>query len=256
MAGLELLLRYWRAQDELFERVDATPWGAVVSDARYPLIQEANYARVEAREDVPLAHVESRLLPAMARSGTRRAHVVVFHPEACARILAEASTRGERLTWDLVMEFRGRARAAGPAEEIRGFDGGFWRDYEASARLFDIEDDSTLGEMAAIERELMIPAGRRWFAARDESGGTIALASLLVLDGAGYLDHVATFPGARRRGHATALTRRALAEAHDAGAERVYLLAEPDGPAAALYARVGFRPVTHIASWISPIRAG
>jgi ribosomal protein S18 acetylase RimI-like enzyme len=57
---------------------------------------------------------------------------------------------------------------------------------------------------------------------------------MLVLDGIGYLDHVVTFPHARRRGFATALSRRAVAEAGSAGAERVYLLAEPDGDAARL----------------------
>jgi predicted GNAT family acetyltransferase len=65
------------------------------------------------------------------------------------------------------------------------------------------------------------------------------------------VDHVVTFPPARRRGLASALTRRVVAEASAAGAERTYLLAEPDGVAGRMYERVGFAPVTQIPSWIS-----
>ncbi|MGH2635965.1 MAG: GNAT family N-acetyltransferase [Actinomycetota bacterium] len=72
-----------------------------------------------------------------------------------------------------------------------------------------------------------------------------------MLEGVGYLDHVVTFPAARRRGHASALTRRAVTEARAAGAERTYLLAEPDGVAVPMYERLGFSRVTQIASWIS-----
>jgi ribosomal protein S18 acetylase RimI-like enzyme len=81
-----------------------------------------------------------------------------------------------------------------------------------------------------------------------------AVAALLVLDGVGYLDQVVTFPRARRRGFATAIASRVIADARALGAERTFLLAEPDGEAARLYERIGFRAVTQIASWISPPR--
>jgi ribosomal protein S18 acetylase RimI-like enzyme len=248
---LEPLLRFWRAQDELFDLVEPVWWGAVVSDPRYPRIQEPNYARVETDQPVRLAEVEELLAPAMARSGARRDHVVVFRPDDQADLLVEASTRGERLAWDLVMCHRG-AGADGDARvvEIAELDEGFWIAHRESLRAFDIVEPAALDQLGEIERDLLVPAGRRWFAIRD--GGRIdALAALLVLDGIGYLDHVVTFPHARRRGFATALSRRAVAEAGSAGAERVYLLAEPDGDAARLYAAIGFEPVTQIASWIS-----
>ncbi|HZD18983.1 MAG TPA: GNAT family N-acetyltransferase, partial [Actinomycetota bacterium] len=84
-------------------------------------------------------------------------------------------------------------------------------------------------------------------------GEPVALAALLIRQGVAYLDHVVTWPDARRRGHAAALTARLTAEAAAAGAERAVLLAEPGGPAAAMYGRRGFRPVTQLASWISPL---
>jgi GNAT superfamily N-acetyltransferase len=84
--------------------------------------------------------------------------------------------------------------------------------------------------------------------------GLDALAALWVLEGIGFVDHVVTFPHARRRGLARALSTRVVAEARDAGAERIYLLAEPGGMAAGMYEAIGFSPVTQIASWISKIR--
>src|SRR4030065_352417 len=47
MPSLEPFLSFWRALDALFAVEERTWWGAVVSDARDPAVQEANYARAE-----------------------------------------------------------------------------------------------------------------------------------------------------------------------------------------------------------------
>lgn len=255
MVGLDPLLPYWRAQDALFEHVEERWWGAVVSDTRYPAIQEPNYARVETREPVGLAEIEAELLPAMKRSRSVRSHVVVFFPEDQTGLVAEASTRGERITWDLVMVHDGQPAAPDDqdrVEEVGTFDAVFWRAHAASTRLFEVDEQPVVDQLQALEREVLIPAGRRWFVVRDQDE-PVALAATLVLEGSAYLDHVVTFPEARRRGHARALTRRALTEARAAGAERMYLLAEPDGVAETIYAHLGFERLGHIASWLSPI---
>ena len=253
MSDLDPLLAQWRAQDALFERVDGTPWGAVVSDARYPAIQEPNYARVEAREPVGLAAIEAELLPAMARSGSARSHVVIFFPEDQTDLVAEASTRGERITWDLVMVREGPSPPHDRrVEEVEDFDDAFWRAHAVSTRLFDVDEQPTVDQLQALEREVLIPGGRRWFVVR-EGGEPVAFAAMLALEGSAYLDHVVTFPAARRRGHAEALTRRAMLEAAREGAERTYLLAEPGGAAERIYARLGFERAGYFASWLSPI---
>ena len=253
MSDLEPLLAFWRAQDALFESVEPAWWGAVVSDARFPAIQEPNYARVETNRPVGLREIEAELLPAMARSGSARSHVVIFFPEDQTDLVDEASTRGERLTWDLVMVHRGEPGAADDrVEEVHEFDGSFWRAHAESIRKFDIDEQPTVDQLQELEREVLIPAGRRWFVVREENE-PVAFAALLVLEGSGYLDHVVTFPQARRRGHAEALTRRVLAEAAAVGAERTYLLAEPAGTAERIYGRLGFERAGHLASWLSPI---
>ncbi len=259
MSELEPLLALWRAQDALFERVEPAWWGAVVSDARYPRVQEPNYARVEARSPVTLGEIEAMLLPALQRSGAARSHVVVLHPEEQTELLAEASTRGERLTFDLVMVLEGSPPPhAGPdisdaAREVSNFDDAFWSAHRASARLFDITDEATLDQLQAMEADRFLPAGRRWFALGDrEDGRPDALAAMLVLEGVGYLEHVVTFPDARRRGNAGSIVRRAATEATAQGAARTYLLTDPEGAAARIYERLGFERLTHIASWLSP----
>jgi ribosomal protein S18 acetylase RimI-like enzyme len=251
---LEPLLAYWRAQDALFERVEPAWWGAVVSDERYPAIQEPNYARVETREPVRLAEVEAELLPAMARSGSARSHVVIFFPEDQTDLVAEASTRGERVSWDLVMVHADEDvdDADAPVEEVHDFDASFWRAHAASTRLFDVDEQPTVDQLQALEREVMIPGGRRLLTVR-ERGEAMALAALLVLEVAGFLDHVVTFPAARRHGYAQALTRRAVAEAAQAGARQTFLLAEPGGSAERIYTRLGFERAGYLASWLSPI---
>lgn len=253
---LEPLLRFWRAQDDLFDGVERAWWGAVVSDPRYPRIQEPNYARVETRQPVGLREVESALLPAMTRSGSGRSHVVIFHPQDQTGLVVEASTRGERITWDLVMEHHGAAPDGDErVVELRTLDDAFWAAHRASLQWFDITEPPVIDELQAMERDVLVPAGRRWFAVPGPDGPD-ALAALLVIERIGFVDHVVTFPHARRRGFARAISARVVAEARAAGAERTYLLAEPEGIAARMYEAIGFTPITQIASWISEIDAG
>jgi len=116
-----------------------------------------------------------------------------------------------------------------------------------------VSDEDTLDELQTMEREVLIPAGRRWFAAVD-GDRRVGLAALLVLERTAFIDHVATFPAARRRGHAEALTRRLVSEAMASGAQWTYLLADPEGDAVRIYDRVGFDGIGHLASWLSPLK--
>ena len=252
MTDLEPLLGFWRAQDAVFERVETAWWGAVVSDARFPALQEPNYARVETRQPVALPEIEDGLLPAMRESGCTRAHVVIFHPEDQTDLIAAASTRGDRIVWDLVMVRSGPDAGPRHGEEVSELDEAFWGVHRDSARLFDVSDEETLDQLQALERDVLVPAGRRWFWVTDD-GRAVALGALLVLERTAFVDHVVTFPAARRRGHAEALTRRLVAEASAMGAARTYLLADPEGDAVRVYERVGFERVGYLASWLSPL---
>ena len=102
------LLRFWRAFDARNGRVQPTWWGAVVTDARFPFIWDANYARVETDDRALTAdEVEAALLPALAEAGASTVHVVGFRPESQAPLFAELEARGHVPAWDVVMELDG-----------------------------------------------------------------------------------------------------------------------------------------------------
>jgi GNAT superfamily N-acetyltransferase len=256
VADLEPFLRFWRALDATFERVETIPWGAVVTDPRFPSIWDVNYARVETADPrLTLPDVESALLPPIERSGARHVHLVVFHPEELTGILTEASSRGDKLSWDAVMELGG-APVEPPSEirveEVVRFDRRFWRAYRESLRHFEIAETEVVEQLVGMEREVLIPGGKRWFEVR-EGSRPVAFGSLVSFEGVGYVDHVVTFPKARRRGFASAITRRIVTEARAAGLGHVYLLVEPDGHAVALYERLGFVLVAQIASTLRQV---
>ena len=259
-------LPFWRALDGLLERVEPTPWGAVVTDRRFPHVWDANYARVEAAQPPPLAEVEAALGPALARAGADRFHVVLHRPDEQARLLAELSARGDHLSWDVVMEHRpgpdGQAGEPGPpaphprlapGAQIVEVEPGrrLWDAFRASLAAFGVTDPGAIEELVALEREVLGPV-KRWFAVRAE-GEVASLAALVLLAGAGYIDHVVTFPTHRRRGYAGALVARLAAVARAAGCDPVFLLAEDGAPAVRLYERLGFRTVRRIGSTLAPL---
>ncbi|MFL5766774.1 MAG: hypothetical protein ACJ758_02885, partial [Actinomycetota bacterium] len=89
MSDVRAFLRFWHALDAAMERVVETPWGAVISDARFASIWDVNYARVDREGDVRLSDVRAALEPELARIGARHEHVVCFWPELQAGLLGE-----------------------------------------------------------------------------------------------------------------------------------------------------------------------
>ncbi len=256
MSDLDHLLRFWRALDDSLERVEPAWWGAVVTDSRFPTIWDMNYARIEtARGDLTLTEVEAALRPALERSRATHLHIVLFYPEEHTSLLSELGTRGDRLSWDVAMEYRGvpvPPEAGAPVEEVTEFDDAYWLRHRESLREFDITDDAVADQLVRLEQHVMLPAGKRWFTVR-EGGRMVSFGSLLLLDGVGYVDHVVTFPAARCRGYASAIVERIVRECSLAGAERLHLLAEPDGKPVSLYERLGFVRIGQLASTLRPL---
>jgi ribosomal protein S18 acetylase RimI-like enzyme len=250
--------RAWHALDASFATVEPTAWGAVVTDGRFPRIWDANYARVDADDPALRAgDVEEALLPALARVGADIEHVLTFHHEAHASLLAELSSRGHRLGWDLVMDLEPDEVTAGsdadPIEELR--DGPeLWDRVAATFALFGVDGSEAVTQLRALERDVLARGGKRWFGVRDEGGRLVSLAAMLLLEGSAYLDNVATFPEARGRGYATALTTRIAGEAQAAGAGHLWLLCDADdADVVRMYRRVGFREAGLIASTRGPL---
>lgn len=250
------VMRFWHAMDALFERVRSTWWGAIVTDSRFPAIWDANYARVDAATNrLGADEVDGELLPALSAVGARIHHVVMFQPGLTARLLEELEERGLSIGRDLVMELgrdpislgEAHVEEVTPGEEL-------WDRVGASLSLFGARSSQALSQLVRIEREVMTPGGKRWFGVRDASGTLRSIGALLMLDGVAYVDNVATFPEARRRGLASAVTSAIAREARSTGAQSTWLLSDPDEPGIVrMYERLGFVRVGEIASTRGPI---
>jgi ribosomal protein S18 acetylase RimI-like enzyme len=244
----------------MFQRVEPTPWGAVVTDDRFPAISDANYARIDvASDEVHAEDVERALLPSLHTAGvTSTFHVVSFHPRETTTLLTQLSALGHRLTWDLVMDHQAKADSIAPAPSIRvealtvGDEP--WTQLRESMALFGIEDGEALKQLVAIERTVLSPGGKRWFGVRNAAGSFDSFGALTVLGGVGYIDNIATFPHARGNGFAGAITAHITATAREHGAEHVCLFADPDTEATIrMYERLGFRPAGHLAAVRGPL---
>jgi GNAT superfamily N-acetyltransferase len=258
MSDLRSFIRFWHALDASLERVVTTPWGAVVTDRRFPSIWDVNYARVDTeREGVTLSEVQEVLLPELERSGARWEHLVCFWPERQTRLLSELGMRGNRLSWDVVMAYGGDPRdppwlpetPGADVEEVRSPDEDFWATMRRSLAEFDVTSPEALDQLDHLEREVALADGKRWFVIRPAPGETpIALGALISHEGVGYLDHIVTFPEARHRGFGSVMVNHIVGVALAEGLEDVFLLADRGGKPAELYRRLGFVDAAHIAS--------
>jgi ribosomal protein S18 acetylase RimI-like enzyme len=164
-------------------------------------------------------------------------------------VLAELAGAGHALTWDVVMDRVAPAEVV-PEAAVTELEPGpeLWSTIRETFVLFGVEGEDARAQLARIEEEVLTPAGKRWFGVRN-GGRILASAALMVFDGVGHVDNVTTFPEARGRGYATAITARIVEEAAAAGLEDLMLFADPDAPEVVrLYERLGFREAGRIAA--------
>jgi len=255
----EHVLGFWRSLDAMFGRVEPTRWGAVVTDGRYPAVWDANYARVDVDSaGLTLAEVEASLLPALQETGTSVQHLVSFQPEATRALLHELEARGHRLTWDLVMDLveEPPTRRSSRVDTIPSGPE-LWSRVRESLSLFGVDDGATIAQLAAIEREVLEPGGKRWFGVRDDDDTIVSLGALLMLGEVGYVDNVATFEHARGRGFASAITTQMIRGAREDGASHICLFADPDDRSVVgMYERLGFRGAGLLAATRGPVARG
>ena len=126
-----------------------------------------------------------------------------------------------------------------------------------SLSLFGVDDGATIAQLAAIEREVLEPGGKRWFGVRDDDGTIVSLGALLMLGDVGYIDNVATFEHARGRGFASAITTQMIRVAREDGASHICLFADPDDRSVVgMYERLGFRGAGLLAATRGPVARG
>src|SRR5438128_1804900 len=91
--------------DARLARVVTMPWGAVVTDPRFPLIHDVNCARVDRGHGLDLSAVREVLVSALHAAGAPALHVVTFDPAGSERLLDDLERAGAAFTYDTVMKW-------------------------------------------------------------------------------------------------------------------------------------------------------
>lgn len=260
MTAPEPIRAWWYAALALQEGYRETPWGAIVASSRYPGVWESNMASV--LEDCPgltSADIRALLLPALDLSGATHEHIefmdLADHCPALDQLWPTPRSRQA----DAVMAFDEPQAApvveGGSVEvlEVRDPDEAFWARFRLLPHEFGQDlPEVVLDQMLDRVRDVFVPAGMRFFVGKID-GRTVGWATLLSLQGAGYVDNVVTERAFRRRGVASATLRRAVAEAGRAGDSLVWLLTEQGSRPQALYERLGFRVRCLAAGFTRPL---
>jgi ribosomal protein S18 acetylase RimI-like enzyme len=254
----EPILSFWYGAEELAETSVRTPWGILISDARYPTIYDANHAGIlEAAPGLTLEEIRARLHPMLRESRATHEHIEVMDLSDPCPAVDELSGLAQRVETDVVMRFDGPGEepvSDARVVEITDPDDAFWRMYrETRSEFGDPLSEEVVDQLVARDRDVYVPAGLRFFAGMLD-GRIAGFTSVIALEGAAYLDNVVTRPSFRRRGVASATVTRAVAAAQEGGIGTVFLLAEENGKPQALYERLGFRVVSRAAGFTRPLQ--
>jgi len=236
--------RYFTATDERLRNVEPTWWGAVVTDERFPDVYDLNYARVTTSSpDLTLGDVWRELESALRRTRSRHVQIVVLDPDGAPRLVEQATAAGLRLSSDTVMELRGATPPpdAGDLPQVEEDDPEAPEFADLLRRAyaeFEVTQEHVVEQLLRWNREVLAPSGRRYFVVRMD-GDVAGTGALHLAGGVAYVDDIVTFAAYRRRGVASAIIRRLIAEAGEVGAEATFLLADQPGPMK-LYRSLGF----------------
>jgi ribosomal protein S18 acetylase RimI-like enzyme len=254
------ILAFWYEMEALAQTYDRTPWGVVVSDARYPTIYDANHAGIlESAAGLELDAVRNALHPALRTAGATHEHIEVMDvSDPCPAVDALLAEQ-QRITADVVMRFDGggvEPVSDARVEEVWATDESFRRTYRDSRNEFGEElSGEVVDQLVARDFEVFVPAGLRFFAGLID-GEVAGFTSLIRRGETAYVDNVVTLPEFRRRGVASATVTRALGEAEAQGLSTVFLLAEENGDPQRLYERLGFRVVSRAMGFTRPLPPG
>ncbi len=223
--------------DACAERLEPTPGGRAVLDARHPLLWDANHLRVEASEAPDAAALVTAADRHLGALGFRA--IVVLDPTVAEELAPPLLACGYVERHELLM-LLGPTPAA-PVEPSVGIEEVSGEAISASrvAAARELLGSEQVGRQLA-SRDALIAAATdvRSFAVLD--GGAIAARCQLYGSGAAMQVNVYTDPAHRLRGLAGALVARATSEARAAGAEVVFLRTDASGLAQRLYCRLGF----------------
>lgn len=216
-----------------------TAVGTAMLCPRFPAAHDHNLLVLAPDADAAGALAAAEAVLGAAGLAHRALDATHADADALAPLLADA---GYARADELVMVHPGPVAAAADAVTIVELDAG--ERARTAAAAWQVEfpgwDPEVCRQLGARVATLPEDLDACFLAIRDLDGSVVARADLYVRHGVAQVEELITDPGARRRGHGSALVREAVCRAQEAGAELTFLLADADEAPAALYRRLGF----------------
>jgi predicted GNAT family acetyltransferase len=230
----------WRADPSLGDR----HYAATFAHGEAFGVAMAREALVSIANSDPMA---ARAFAGDLADAQRAVANVVGESDACAAFAdawrertGQAHRRGMHLRHHMLTRLEAPRAVAGTMR-IAGADDRAWLIEHTLAFAREVELPDSLQQMqASAERRLARGRFRIW-----EADGPVAFAGWSDAGVDARIAPVYTLPAWRGRGYATALVAALVRERLDAGATHLFLMTDVANPTSnALYARVGFRPVS------------
>jgi ribosomal protein S18 acetylase RimI-like enzyme len=239
--ALDRVLAFARAGCvETADAVKPIEAGVVLSTPSLPVVWSVNQLRVTER----LVYEALVDLAEEELAGFGYWHIVVEHQLAGPDLEAAFRAAGWKVERDLIMVLAGAPDRAADTSVV------------VDAEQDEVTDVMTRwhdegGESSAEELAQLVAYSRRearvhrdsLLGVRSGDGRLIAIARLRSDGSTAQIEDVYTVPEARGRGHARALTTRAIELARDGGHELIFITADDQDWPKLLYKRLGFRPV-------------
>jgi ribosomal protein S18 acetylase RimI-like enzyme len=225
-------------------RTVASTYGTAVYTDELPRRLDGNYLRVEQEADPEELVAEARRL--------ERRVLFVPDPALGDRLAPWFAEHGWRIDRHLVMAQLRPAERRGDLSFVRELDEEALR--PARRRLLEDEPWATpevVEQLFAAKALIGERVTARFFGVSVD--GEIVSYTDLYVDGAdAQIEDVGTLPEHRGRGHATAVILAAIAQAREARADFVFLVADAEDWPKELYRRLGFDELGHYTKLFTP----
>jgi ribosomal protein S18 acetylase RimI-like enzyme len=228
----------------------ASPLGVGVLTPELFLRHDSNYLFVERADDVQEAVDEADRI--LGGAGHTHRMIVTFVEKVGARLRPQFQALGWQTQRHVFMVQRREPEKGADLSVVTEVDESALRPGRAwMIATYPWGTEEVARQLLDAKILIARRADTRFFGV-EADGEIVAWTDLYLADGVAQIEDVATLPGHRGKGYATAVVLRAVEAARRAGAELVFLVADDEDWPKTLYARLGFDPVGLSYKFIRP----
>jgi ribosomal protein S18 acetylase RimI-like enzyme len=221
-----------------------SPYGRAVYTNEVPKRSDSNYLWVEREAEPEELVAEAKRL--------RRRLIFVPNPAQGEQLVPWFAEHGWRIDRHLVMAQLRRPERSADLSLVRELDEEALR--PARRRLLEGQPWATPALIEQLFEAKALIAGRvcTRFLGIPVDGEVVSYTDLYTDGADAQIEDLGTLPEHRGKGYATAVVLSAVAKAHEAGADFVFLVADAEDWPKELYARLGFAELGHYTKFFAP----